>query len=128
MAVNFLKLIALSLTLYALCSVAAQGQSISSPRSASDKPTAVPAPVGQTLTAAEVAKVKSVLAPYKPAILTTEDAKLIKRTLRDAGLPKSRKLDAAMVSLGFNPEKLDQLDPPPPRPTSESAPAKQAKK
>lgn len=125
---NFLKLFALSLTIYALCSVAAQGQSASSPHAASDKPTAVPAPVGQTLTAAEMAKVKSVLAPYKPASLTTADAKLIKRTLRDAGLPKSRELDAAMVSLGFSPEKLDQLDPPPPRPASESAPAQQAKK
>jgi hypothetical protein len=119
---NFLKLIARSLTLYALCSVAAQGQSTSSPRAAADRPAPVSSTlVGQALTAAEVAKVKSVLAPYKPASLTTEDAKMIKRTLRDAGFPKSRELDAALVSSGFSPEKLDQLDPPPPRPAGESA-------
>jgi hypothetical protein len=132
---NFLKLSAISLALCILASVAVHGQTASSPRVANDKPAAAPAPAAQAFTAAELAKVKSVLAPYKPASLSTEDAKLIKRTLRDAGLPKSRELDAALVSLGFSPEKLDQLDPPPPRPAGEgarsardSASAPQAKK
>lgn len=125
---NFLKLIALSVMFYALCSVAVQGQSASSSRAAADRPAPPSASAGQALTAAELAKVKSVLAPYKPANLTTEDAKLIKRTLRDAGLRKSRELDAAIVSLGFSPEKLDQLDPPPPPPAVGGSSAPLAKK
>lgn len=39
----------------------------------------------EALTAAQLAKIKSVLAPYKAARVTADDAKLIKRTLRDAG-------------------------------------------
>lgn len=76
----------------------------------------------QTLTAAELATVKATLAPYKPDTLTADHAKLIKRTLRDAGLRRSPALDAALSSAGFSPAKLDQLDPPPPRPADGSAP------
>ncbi len=71
----------------------------------------------QHLTAAELAKVKTVLARYKPASLTAGDAKTIKRSLRDAGLRRSRELDAALVTAGFSPDKLDLLDPPPPPPS-----------
>ncbi len=83
------------------------------------------APQGATapaLTTAQLAIVTKVLAPYKPASLTADDAKLIKRTLRDSGLPRSPALDAAMNAAGFSPAKLDQLDPPPPRPGNGSAP------
>ena len=118
---NFLKLPAIYLTLGILASASVHAQGTSAPRAANDKPTAASAPAGPALTAAELAKVKSVLAPYKPTSLTAEDAKTIKRTLRDAGLPKSRELDAALVSAGYSPEKLDQLDPPPPRPAGEGA-------
>jgi hypothetical protein len=126
LTMNFLKLSAISLALCVLASVAVHGQSASSPRVANDKPTA--APTAQALTAAELAKVKAVLTPYKPASLTAEDAKTIKRTLRDAGLRKSRELDAALLASGFSPEKLDQLDPPPPRPAGEGVPPPPAAK
>ena len=76
----------------------------------------------QALTTAQLAIVTKVLAPYKPANLTADDAKLIKRTLRDSGLPRSPALDAAMNAAGFSPARLDQLDPPPPRPADGSAP------
>ena len=76
----------------------------------------------QALTTAQLAIVTKVLAPYKPASLTADDAKLIKRTLRDSGLPRSPALDAAMNAAGFSPAKLDELDPPPPRPGNGSAP------
>lgn len=76
----------------------------------------------QKLTAAELAKVKSVLAPYKSAILTADDAKLIKRTLRDAGMRRSAALDAAITAAGFSPARLDELDPQPPRPAPGQAP------
>ena len=85
---------------------------------------AASAPQGATalaLTPAQLAIVTKVLAPYKPASLTADDAKLIKRTLRDAGLPRSPALDVAMNAAGFSPAKLDQLDPPP-RPANGSAP------
>ena len=77
------------------------------------------APAAQPLSATELAKVKTVLAPYKPASLSIEDAKTIKRSLRDAGLRRSRELDAALASAGFSPERLDALDPPPPRPAGD---------
>jgi hypothetical protein len=71
----------------------------------------------QALTAAEQAKV--VLAPYKPASLSADDAKALKRALREAGLRRSRELDAALRAAGFSPEKLDVLDPPPLRPVAD---------
>ena len=76
----------------------------------------------ETLSAAELAKVNTILAPYKSNTLTTDDAKLIKRTLRDAGLRRSPALDAGLNSAGFSAAKLDQLDPPPPRPTEGAPP------
>ena len=77
----------------------------------------------QALGAADMAKIKTILAPYKPAGLTADDARTIKRTLRDAGFRRSRELDAALVAAGFSPEKMDVLDPPPPppRPPGEGA-------
>lgn len=77
----------------------------------------------QALNAAQLAIVKTTLAPYKPASLTADDAKLIKRSLRDAGLPRSPALDAALTAAGFSPAKLDQLDPPPPPPGQPLRPA-----
>ncbi len=84
--------------------------------------------VAQALTAAQLAIVTKVLAPYKPASLTSDDAKLIKRTLRDSGLPRSPELDAALNAAGFSPARLDQLDPPPPRPADGGAPSMPPKK
>jgi hypothetical protein len=51
----------------------------SGPRPAASAPSNAPhgPPAAQTLTAEQLAKVKSVLAAYKPATLTTDDAKMI---------------------------------------------------
>jgi hypothetical protein len=70
----------------------------------------------EALTTAQLAKIKSVLAPYRAASLTADDAKLIKRTLRDAGIRRSRALGDALLAAGFDPRRLDELDPPPARP------------
>lgn len=102
----------------------AKGQNAPPTRPAGDRPSSANPPrppATEPLTAAELAKVKTVLAPHKPANLTAEEAKTIKRSLRDAGLRRSRELDAALVSAGFSPAKLDLLDPPPPRPAGEGA-------
>lgn len=74
----------------------------------------------EALTAAQLAKIKSVLAPYKAASLTADDAKLIKRTLRDAGMRRSRALGDALLAAGFDPRRLDELDPPPARPPNDN--------
>lgn len=72
------------------------------------------------LTAEQVAKVKAVLAAYKPAALKADDAKAIKRALRDAGLRHNAALDKAITEAGFSPQKLEELDPRPARPPGES--------
>ena len=66
----------------------------------------------EALTAAQLAKIKSVLAPYKAASVTADDAKLIKRTLRDAGIRPSRASGDALPAAGFDWRRLDTLDPP----------------
>jgi hypothetical protein len=73
----------------------------------------------QALTVEQLAKIKTVLAAYKPAALTVDDAKNIKRILRDAGIRPGPALDKALSDAGFSAEKLDALAPPPPRPASE---------
>ena len=65
------------------------------------------------LTAEQKAGVSAVLAPYKPDRLTADDAKAIKRALRDAGLRRSLVLDKAITAAGFSPERLEILDPRP---------------
>ncbi len=64
-----------------------------------------------SLSSEQQAKVKAVLAPYKPASLTADDAKAIKRAFRDAGLRHSAVLDKAIAAAGFSPERLETLDP-----------------
>lgn len=93
------------------------------PASSASSATANNGAPAQSLNAAQLAIVKTTLAPYKPASLTADDAKLIKRSLRDAGLPRSPALDAALNAAGFSPAKLDQLDPPPPPPGQPARPA-----
>jgi hypothetical protein len=65
--------------------------------------------------------VKAILAPYKAASLTVDDAKAIKRALRDAGMRPSRALEEALRVNGFSAQRLDELDPRPPRPPREGA-------
>ena len=67
------------------------------------------------LTAEQVAKVKAVLAAYTPTALKADDAKAIKRALRDAGLAHNAALDKAIAEAGFSPQKLEALDPRPAR-------------
>ena len=86
------------------------------PARSASAPSGAANPSAQTLSADQLAKVNAILAKYKSASLTADDAKLIKRTLRDAGMPRSPALDSALTSAGFSPAKLDQLDPPPPPP------------
>jgi hypothetical protein len=106
----------LALILSALTSVGigAQGKEPAPPRPAGEQ-----GPDGQRsapLTAEQVAKVKAVLAAYKPATLKADDAKAIKRALRDAGLRHNAALDKAITDAGFSPQKLEELDPRPARP------------
>jgi hypothetical protein len=91
------------------------------PRPAASAPSNAPPgpPPSQTLTAEQLSKVKNVLAAYKPATLTTDDAKMIKRTLRDAGMRPGPALDKALADAGFSAERMDVLAPPPPRPAGE---------
>jgi hypothetical protein len=79
-----------------------------------DRPPGAPPPL--VLSSAEQAKVKSVLSAYKPATLTAEDARALKRALRDAGLRRSPALDDALQAAGFSPAKMESLDPRPPGP------------
>ena len=79
-----------------------------------DRPPGGPPPL--VLTSAEQAKVKSVLSAYKPATLTAEDARALKRALRDAGLRRSPALDEALNAAGFSPAKMESLEPRPPGP------------
>jgi hypothetical protein len=78
-----------------------------------------PGPAQESLTAAQLAKVKAVLAPFKGKTLTTEDAKALKRALRDAGMRRGPALDAAVAAEGFSAERMEALDP---RPAGASAP------
>ena len=79
----------------------------------------------EALSAEQLAKVKSVLAPYQPGSLTVDDAKAIKRALRDAGMRPSPALDQALRAQGFSAERLDQLDPRPPGPPGSGEPPRQ---
>ena len=64
------------------------------------------------------------LAAYKPAALTADDAKIVKRAFRDAGMRHSSALDKAITDAGFSPARLEALDPRPPRPPGDGpAPA-----
>ena len=80
------------------------------------------APSGN-LSAAQLQKIKEILAPYKLAKLSPDDAKLIKRQLRDAGMRPSPALEDAMRAAGFPLQKLDELDPRPPGPAPDALPA-----
>jgi hypothetical protein len=72
-----------------------------------------PPPGQEKLTTEQLAKVKSILAPYKADSLTRDDAKAIKRAFRDAGIRPGRGLGDALHNAGFSPQKLEALDPRP---------------
>ncbi len=113
------KLLSFLLGLNFLAGTPVLGQPSSPPPTQAASNTRPGAPPMQNLTAEQLAKIKTVLASYKPTSLTTDDAKNIKRTLRDTGIRPGPALDKALSEAGFSAEKLDALAPPPPRPAGE---------
>lgn len=73
----------------------------------------------QSFTTEQKTQVKNILAKYNPAALTTDDAKAIRRALRDIGIRGGPEEDSLLISAGFDPETLKKLDPPPNRPNDE---------
>ena len=73
-------------------------------------------PAAAAPSAEQLARLKAVLAPYNPAALKADDAKAIKRALRDAGLRPGPALDKALADAGFSAQRLEALDPRPPGP------------
>jgi hypothetical protein len=117
---SFYKLLAASLVAVSFIATA-MAQTSSASSSDTTSPPPLDGKTEQTLSAGQLAKVKTVLAPYKATSLTPADAKLIKRTLRDAGISPSRALGDAMIATGFDLRRLDELDPPPVRASSRNA-------
>lgn len=118
---SFCKIMAASVLALAMSAIASAQAPSAKPASGDTKPFIAqdgkpPDRPEEVLTDAQRAKIKSVLAPYKAASLTADDAKLIKRTLREAGIRRSRALGDALLAAGFDPRRLDELDPPPARP------------
>ena len=111
---NILKTLML-IAAAAACATAGHAQLTPTPQTNRDGTR--PGARGQVaLSPAQVARVKAVLAPYRADSLSVDDAKAIKRALRDAGMRPSPGLDQALRAEGFSPERLDQLDPRPPGP------------
>lgn len=88
-------------------------------------------PSNAALTAEQLARVKSLLARYKAASLTVDDAKAIKRAFRDAEIRPGPALEKAMKDAGFSAQRLEALDPrpshpphPPGPPRADAAPKK----
>ncbi len=77
-------------------------------------------PPPSTPTRDQLARVRTVVAPYRADALTADDAKALHRALRDVGLCPGPALDAALAAAGFSAQRLEALDPrqavqPPPR-------------
>ena len=94
---SFCKIMAASVLALAMSVIALAQAPLAKPASGDTKPFIAqdgkpPDRPEEVLTDAQRAKIKSVLAPYKAASLTADDAKLIKRTLREAGIRRSRKM------------------------------------
>ena len=68
-----------------------------------------------SLTDAQKSSVKSILSKYKASTLTADDAKAIHRSFKDAGIRGGPGLNKAVISAGFDSDKLRDLDPPPDR-------------
>ena len=70
----------------------------------------------QTVTDEQKTAVKEIISKYDVKTLTADDAKTIHRALRDAGIRGGRVEDDLLQSIGFDPEILKKLDPPPNKP------------
>jgi hypothetical protein len=97
----------------ALAAMASHGAALAAPEPLGEQR---PEALGSaTLSAEQIAKLKAILAPYKAATLKPDDAKAIKRALRDAGMRPGPALDKALANSGFSAERLEALDPRPAR-------------
>lgn len=67
----------------------------------------------ETITDAQKEKLKTILSNYDPHSLTTKDAKAIHEAFREAGLRAGPATADAMREIGFDPDKLRDLAPPP---------------
>ena len=70
----------------------------------------------QAATEEQKTAVKKILSKYDVKTLTADEAKTIHRALRDAGIRGGRAEDDLLQTIGFDPEVLKKLDPPPSRP------------
>ncbi|MEI6035093.1 MAG: hypothetical protein WCS65_12550 [Verrucomicrobiae bacterium] len=70
----------------------------------------------EALTAAQVKQVGTILAAYNAQSLTAQQAKAIHDAFRQAGLPGGPAINEAVAAVGFSPDKLRDLDPPPSSP------------
>ena len=57
--------------------------------------------------------IKKILSAYTPSRLTSEDAKSIQNKFREAGIHAGPENNNVLKELGFDPEKLRDLSPPP---------------
>ena len=69
----------------------------------------------QVLTEGQKTDAKNILSKYNPAKLSAEDAKAIHKAVRDMGIPGGRAMNELLTSVGFDPDVLRKLDPPPQR-------------
>ncbi len=86
----------------------------------------------ESLTDAQQAQVKAILAKYDAKSLTTEQAKAIHEAFRQAGMRGGPAMNDTVKAAGFDPDKLRDLAPPPdqaqqgdsrpPRPEAKQAP------
>gem|GEM_PF-1292690 len=68
-----------------------------------------------SLTDAQKSALKSILSKYITSTLTAVDAKAIHKAFSAAGIRGGAGLNEAVISAGFDPDKLRDLDPPPDR-------------
>ena len=74
----------------------------------------------QTITDEQKAGAAEIVSKYDASTLSAKDAKAIHKALRDIGVQGGPAEDELLISVGFDPEMLKQMDPPPDRPGAES--------
>jgi len=78
----------------------------------------------QSLGAEQLTKLRTILAPYRAAALTPDDARAIQRALGQAGMRRGPALERALADAGFTAKRLEALAPcdlPAAQPPSEAA-------
>ncbi len=69
----------------------------------------------QSVSAEQKASAKNALSGYNASSLSADDAKAIHRAMREIGIHGGPAEDELLSSIGFDPETLKKLDPPPAR-------------